>query len=35
MAFQDGETADAILRAAAPGEIKALGRSVKNYNETV
>lgn len=35
MVFQDGETAGAILRATAPGEIKALGRSVKNYNETV
>lgn len=33
--FRDGETADAILKAVAPGVIKALGRSVKNYNETV
>ena len=35
MLFQDGETAEAILKVAAPGAIKALGRSVKNYNETV
>ena len=35
MVFRDGETAEAILRAAAPGEIKALGRSVRNYDETV
>ena len=35
MVFRDGETAEAILKAAAPGEIKALGRSVKNYNETI
>ena len=35
MVFQDSETAEAILKAAAPGEIKALGRSVRNYGETV
>ena len=35
MVFRDGETAETILKATAPGEIKALGRSVKNYNDIV
>lgn len=35
MLFRDSETAKAILRATDPGEIKALGRSVRDYSETI
>ncbi len=33
--FNDTETADAILATDNPGKIKALGRSVQNYSDTV
>ncbi len=33
--FQDGETAAEILAAADAGKIKALGRSVRHYDDTV
>lgn len=35
MTFGDTETADAILATDNAGKIKALGRSVRNYSETV
>lgn len=33
--FQDAETADMILDTSDVGKIKALGRSVKNYDDTI
>lgn len=33
--FQDGETAEAILAAADPGKIKALGQAVRHYDDAV
>ena len=33
--FQDVETARRILETEKPGSVKALGRSVRNYNDTI
>ena len=33
--FEDAEVAAKILKSSDPGRIKALGRSVKNYDDTI